>query len=219
MPCRCDVVRLLPVCVAVLGSGVSGGCVCQLVGHTDEVLFVCWSTSHRMLASASKDQTVRLWADCDAVTGERLSDATSSGSVSTSSHSSTSFALHRVLVGHNSCLWHCSWSRDDSMLLACGSSTDVSVWDSNTGQLRLLCDSGHREPLHSAHFVDGDRAFITASPDKQIIMRDMHGTMLHRWSVELSTDMHVTHNQRFILSATQQGHIEAIDVRSKRRTQ
>ena len=161
---------------------------------------------------------MRLWVD-DSRAGDRSSDVHSSASAPTSPVRSTSFAVHRVLVGHNSCLWHCSWSRDDSMLIACGASTDVSIWDTATGQLRLLCDSGHREPLHSAYFVDGDRAFVTASPDKQIIMRDLHGAMLHRWSVELSTDMHVTHNQRFILSATQQAHIEAIDVKSKRRTQ
>ena len=104
-------------------------------------------------------------------------------------------------------------------LLACGASTDVSLWDTSTGQLRLLCDSGHREPLHSAYFVDGDRIFVTASPDKQVILRDLHGAMLHRWTVDISTDMHVSHNQRFIIAATQQAHIEAIDVKSKRRTQ
>ena len=199
---------------------MTGGCVAHLVGHTDEVLYVCWSTSHRMLASASKDQSVRLWAAerVSSTSDQPVAEAASSTS-RTPSQSSASFTVHRVLVGHNSCLWHCSWSRDDTMLLACGDSTEVSIWNTATGQRQLLCDSGHREPLHSAYFVDGDRAFVTGSPDKQIIMRDISGAMLHRWGVELSTDIHVTHNQRFIVSATQQALLEAIDVKSKRRTQ
>ena len=140
-------------------------------------------------------------------------------SLALASSSLASSSVRRVLSGHHGCLWHCAWSRDDALVIACGAGSEVSVWDSATGQLRLLCESGHREALHSAYFVDGDRAFVTSSPDKQILVRDMQGALLHRWSADVSTDMHVTHNQRFILAATQHSALEAFDVKSKRRTQ
>ena len=154
----------------------------------------------------------------DSAAHSTASTPTATPTAATSS-SLASYSVHRVLSGHHGCLWHCAWSRDDSLVLACGAGSEVSVWDSATGQLRLLCESGHREALHSAYFVDGDRAFVTSSPDKQIIMRDLQGAMLHRWSADVSTDMHVTHNQRFILAATQHSRMEAFDVKSKRRTQ
>ena len=87
-----DVLRV-PCSVRLLLSAVSAGCVGQLVGHTDEVLYVCWSSSQRMIASASKDHTVRLWVD-DTATGDRPSEPARPAS----------FAVHRVLVGHKQLL-------------------------------------------------------------------------------------------------------------------
>lgn len=172
----------------------------ELLGHSDEVLHVRWSNSRRMLASVSKDQTCIVWK-------EREENASAS--------SSASFVLQRVLRGHPAPLWMVEWSSDDAMLLCCGSSSDVSVWWVNSGDLRLRCDSGHREPVHSAAFVLGDRAFVTASSDRWVVMRDLQGAELMRWPVELLTDLHVTADQRILLASSHNGTLEAIDVHSR----
>ena len=179
--------------------------LCTLSGHSDEVLHVRWSHSHRLLASVSKDQSCVLWKD------------DSLPSIS-SSPSSPSFARHLALRGHPAPLWFVCWSLDDSMVLACGSSSEVSLWSSSSGELRLRCDTSHREAVQSCAFVCNDTAFVTASADRSIIMRDVErGAVLHRWTVDLLTDLHVTADQRFILSAGHSGLMEAIDVRTKRK--
>ena len=182
--------------------------MCVLQGHSDEVLHLRWSHNHRMLASVSKDQTCVLWKD----------DSSSTSTPSSSSSPSPSFQRHLVLRGHPVPLWFVCWSLDDSLVLACGSSSEVSLWSASSGELRLRCDSTHREPVQSCAFVCDDAAFVTASADRSIIMRDVErGAVLHRWTVDLLTDLHVTADQRFILSAGHSGLMEAIDVRTKRK--
>ena len=184
----------------------------MLTGHSDEVLHVRWSHSCRMLASVSKDQTCILWKETS-----RSADSTPSPFSLVTSSTSPAYACHFVLRGHPAPLWLVSWSLDDEMVLCCGSSTEVSVWSTSTGELRLRCDTGHREAVQSCAFVNGDTAFVTASADKSLIMRDLHGVVLHRWTLDLLTDLQVTADQRFIVTAAHTGLMEAIHVKSKRK--
>ena len=200
------------VLCAVLSSAPSTS-LCVLTGHSDEVLHVRWSHSCRMLASVSKDQTCIIWKE----TAARPADSAASPFSLITSSTSPAYACHVVLRGHPAPLWLVSWSLDDELVLCCGSSTEVSVWSTSTGELRLRCDTGHREAVQSCAFVNGDSAFVTASADKSLIMRDMQGAVLHRWSVDLLTDLQVTADQRFIVTAAHTGLMEAIHVKSKRK--
>ena len=175
---------------------VSSSCLSVLSGHSDEVLYLSWSPCRSMLASVSRDTTCCIW-------GRQQP------------HSSA-FSLRSVLRGHAACLWYCSWSSDSSLLLCCGGSTEVSLWDARSGSLLLLCESGHRDDVHAAAFVEQDRAFLTACcAERQIIMRDLQGALLLRLSLDLLCDIRITACRRFALTITRSRHMEAIDLRTK----
>jgi WD40 repeat protein len=84
---------------------------------TSEVWSVCFSPDGQRLASASYDETVKVW---DARTGQQ--------------------ALS--LKGHTSQVWSVCFS-PDGQRLASASGIEVKVWDARTGQEALTL-KGHR---------------------------------------------------------------------------
>ena len=120
----------------------------QFAGHSDAVYSVAFSPNGRMLASGSKDDTIRLW---NAHTGAHLKEFRHGGDV------------HSV-----------AFSPDGSMLASGGSRrTSVYLWDTNTGETRKIL-TGHRFSVYSVAFSPDGSMLASGSRDYTIRLWDVN---------------------------------------------
>jgi len=104
-------------------------------GHTRSVSSVCFSADGNRLASASYDETVRIWG---ADTGHEL----------------------RNLKGHTGPVYSVAFSPDGNRLASASADQTVKIWDANTGQETAL--KGHTGSVFGVCFSpDGKRLAST----------------------------------------------------------
>jgi WD40 repeat protein len=117
-----------------------------LRGHTDWVNSVVFSPDGKVLATASRDRTVRFW---DATTG----------------------AVIRILRGHTDGVSSVVFSPDGKTVLTASMDKTAKLWNADTGR-EILTLRGHTEGIISASFSPmGDR-IATASKDGTVRVWD-----------------------------------------------
>ena len=117
-----------------------------LAGHTDGVAGVAVSLDGKMVATASSDQTARLW---DAATGQ----------------------LIRTLTGHTGFLTTVAFSPDGKTLASAGEDGPVRLWDTGTGQfLRSL--SGSAKGTVSVAFSPDGKLLASGGLDNAVRLWD-----------------------------------------------
>lgn len=123
-----------------------GPCLQTLEGHSDWVNAVALSRDSKLLASASDDETVRLW---DLTMG----------------------AAPKTLKGHSNSVRAVAFSRDSKLLMSASDDKTVRLWDPTTGAaLKTL--KGHSNWVSAVAFSRDGKLLASASDDKTVRLWD-----------------------------------------------
>ncbi|OAR01571.1 hypothetical protein LLEC1_07590 [Akanthomyces lecanii] len=157
-----------------------GSCLRILEGHSDAVTSVAFSHASTLIASASDDDTARIWRADTGECVQVLEDHNNSVTSIAFSHDSTLIASASgdnivriwstdvvVLEGHSNSVTSVVFSHD-STLIASGSQDDtIRIWCSDTGEyLRTL--KGHYGSVQSVAFSHNSKLIASASRDQTI---------------------------------------------------
>ena len=113
-----------------------------MTGHTDYVTGCAWSPDGSLLATASRDRTVRVW---DVRAG----------------------AQRIELAGHADAVTGCAWSQDGSLLATASRDRTVRVWEVPSGAQRTEL-SGHAGPVNACAWSPDGTLLASAGDDGTI---------------------------------------------------
>jgi eukaryotic-like serine/threonine-protein kinase len=164
----------------------------SLPGHTGAITALAFDPSTERLASASLDQTIKIWsipassrepltirAHDDAVTslafdqvGRRLVSGSRDRSVKILD--ATTAQDHFLLEGHKLAVHRISFSPCGKQLASAGQDRAINIWDTATGQISMTF-RGHRASVNS----------VVYSPDGQWLAASIAGSKLRSISGEV----------------------------------
>lgn len=90
---------------------------------------VLLSPDSKYLATTSSDKTVKIW------------------------NVEKNFSLERVMSGHNSWVWDCSFSADSAYLVSGSSDKTAKLWDVKSGEI-ILEYKGHHKAITAVALND-----------------------------------------------------------------
>ena len=141
--------------VSALQQAVYGVKECnRLEGHSKAVYSVVWSPDGQVIASASRDCTVKLWSK----EGREL----------------------QTLSGHRALVYNVSFSPDGQMIASASLDGTIKLWSRDGIEQRTL--QGHRAEVFSVSFSPDGQTIASASDDKTIKLWSLDGRELQTLS-------------------------------------
>jgi WD40 repeat protein/energy-coupling factor transporter ATP-binding protein EcfA2 len=113
-----------------------------ITGHTGQLQGVAFSLDGKLLATASRDTTARLW---DATSGKQRG---------------------QPLRGHEDAVLDVTFSPDGGLLATAGRDGTVRLWDVASGKQHGKPLTGHTEPVNAVAFSPDGKLLATAGQDK-----------------------------------------------------
>ncbi|MGW0829600.1 WD40 repeat domain-containing protein [Streptomyces prunicolor] len=128
-----------------------------LTGHISEVNAVAFSPDGALLATGSKDRTVRLWT------------------------MATRTQLHKPLTDHTGKVFAVAFSPDGTLLATAGDDSDIRLWDPATGNPTDILFTGHGGATLTMAFSPDGTLLATGSKDRTVRLWTMATrTQLHK---------------------------------------
>jgi WD40 repeat protein len=124
---------------AIIWQTSNGQPLLTLIGHTNLVLSVSWSSDGQFLATSSADCTIRIW---HVKTGE----------------------CDRILLGHQNWVWSVAWSPDGQQIASGSADRAVKLWDARTGE--CLSTLAHQAPVQSVAWSPDGQTLATGDADR-----------------------------------------------------
>ena len=141
--------------VSALQQAVYGVKECnRLEGHSKAVYSVSFSPDGKMIASVSRDCTVKLWS----IDGREL----------------------QTLSGHDALVYNVSFSPDGQVIASASLDGTIKLWSIDGREQRTL--QGHRAEVFSVSFSPDSQTIASASDDKTIKLWSLDGRELQTLS-------------------------------------
>jgi WD40 repeat protein/DNA-binding MarR family transcriptional regulator len=167
---------------------LEGECLNVLSGHESWIWWVVWSPNGKTLATASADQTIKLW---DVQTGECLQTlhddrlvgvaiawspdgnwlATSSTNGAVRLWNFQTSAFERELVGHQALIWTIAWSPNGEWIASGGDDYTIKVWNLETNECKFTLQ-GHQSRVYSVCWSPSGGMLASSSSDGTIRLWD-----------------------------------------------
>lgn len=184
-----------------LWDAVTGDLRQTLAGHTDVLRSVACSLDGELLASASRDQSVRLW---------RLPP-----------HWEAGHAAHAVatLRGHRAAVQAVAFTPDSAMLVSGSSDQTIRLWDRQGSPQQVL--TGHRAGIValavSPTLVQGRLTFASCDQQQQVRIWDLAGAeTILCWDEPAGriTQLQYSPDGKTLIGANRDGYLRLWDVQS-----